>query len=639
MGPYNSLDFNGIAASDMKILGNYAYIVNNISTRDYSGDTGGQIQDMSILDISKINRAFGGESIVSKIANTGDSLLTNENRKFHRIEIVGNTAIVSVQGLRSFGSNTIYSPNNTMFGSNSNVLYSIDVHNPDSGEITITKSSAVVDWQTSPLIGAGNRFQSLDLAVKGRYAYTMGLVFSDEGSNQLSYVQKILRLYIEDITNEDYWAVSNDMYASSTDINSTNHNAGTLSKFGSISISGKYLYSMYRSELIIFDIEKDDRGASQSIDRLFNQVYSVNFLLSEPDIRSMDSKISGNSLYILYSKAGASGEAYDNSGESGIVKMDLRNPINPVFVWKKVLSESNASRMTIDGNHIYVVCSGKNSLNKTIAVEIDGIVADNIDTGHITADKVQTVEVQTDSINAVAINSDKIHSKELSADFVNFAVPVGGVIMYTGQTVPGTGIYWNYIFCAGQQVADASGNVTMSCTRPDGKEIFVDKNLLLYFPKDASGNTVLPNLQNRFPLGSSLTSENADRGGSLKITKENLPSHKHESGDLNIKDPSFEEKKTSDHGAHQHFGVVGKPGSGGSTVVLTHKTEMDLAIGFNGFCEGSGSAVCNPVAIMESNQSGHRHASHTFQGDTGLTGDGDDYYPPYTMVNYIIRLV
>lgn len=623
--------FNGIALSDIKIVGNYAYIVHNSLATDYSSSAGYTLRDITVLDLSSITESSTGVitfDVIDKI-ETGGSTASNKN--LHRIEIVGNKAIASTQGLRSFGPSATNAAQNNMFGTSYPIIRTYDISNPRGGIVAHKQSG------NTSLVGAGKVFQSLDLAVKGRYAYAMGLAFKEEGSSNtdLSYEQKIVRVYIEDVSDTDYYAVSSPMYTSSTNINASNHNAaaGNLNKFGSISISGKYLYSMYRNKLDIFDIEVNDLGSNQTVDTSIPLEFTYTFD-TDSELRSMDSKIVGDSLYILYSK-GTTAAPYDIGGESGIIKIDLRN-INSstnkvVTVWKKTLSETNASRMTVDGNHIYVVCSGKNNFNKVISVEIDGIVADHIDTGYVSANKVQTEEVQTSAINAVAVNSDEIHTRELSAEKVRvqygtdpsylmsmnyIGVPVGGIIMWSGsESDIGVGDLWNFIECNG------TGNIPSTVADPEGRLIST-----LY------GGSPVPNLKGRFAIGNDELGNEygvGETGGSdsTPITVANLPNHRHlvnlrtgSATSENLQEASENNNRTDD-GAHTHEVITGNGTAGGK------------------FDRGGNQGI-NENQWYGEDSGAHAHEVRGWTDEAGGSSSAQniEILPPYYVVTYIMRV-
>ena len=627
-------DFIGVSASDIKVVGNYAYIAHNTLKYDYnySGSTTTHDNvDLTILDYStfKDQSASNGFKRVARVLKGATH--GSENRRLHRIEIVGSIAIASSQALRNFGDpNTSFPPNN--FNNSDHNIHAFDVSNPKEKGILPLKSAA---------LGAGQgAFHSLDLAVKGRYVYTMGLAFSEVGTANadLSYKQFVYRSLINDVSDSSYHhrTVPGDMYVSTAtaNVNSVNHNNGTISKFGSISINGRHLYSMYRNQIHVIDIEESNFPGA-SIDTM--PVVKSDTFSSNVNIRSMDSKIVGNSLYILYSIAGGSpgtaGYAYDTSGSSGVIKMDIRTPESPVEVWDKEISGCTAaSRMTIDGNHIYVAQSLA-ATNRVFTLEIDGIVADHIDTGYVSANKVQTEEVQTSAINAVAVNSDEIHTRELSAEKVRvqygtdpsylmsmnyIGVPVGGIIMWSGNESDignSNGDLWNFIECNG------IGTIPSTVTDPEGRLVST-----LY------GGSSVPNLKGRFAIGNDEGGneyEVGETGGSTTITDENLPMHTHDSGSLETGNSPGDNE-----GAHLHTINTGRDTTNNTEGGGPKRTDGN-AFGTAEFGD-TANYKTGTHRIDGSNEGAHQHNIH------GDTGDGEfentQFLPPYYVVTYIMRV-
>ena len=142
-----------------------------------------------------------------------------------------------------------------------------------------------------------------------------------------------------------------------------------------------------------------------------------------------------------------------------------------------------------------------------------------------------------------------------------------------------------------------------------------------------------PDMRGKFPIGDNATLTLLGTGGSLKVVEANLPSHTHTfsatSGAMSanatlihtITDPGHT------HGM-QDMGGNPSDNSGVNGYVLTGATQ-DSQGGFRSI----NTATTN-IAIAD-----HSVAhTHTVSGTTGTgSGTGTDYYPPYLVVNYIIK--
>lgn len=186
-------------------------------------------------------------------------------------------------------------------------------------------------------------------------------------------------------------------------------------------------------------------------------------------------------------------------------------------------------------------------------------------------------------------------------DQINSHMPIGGIIMWTGATIPA-----GWALCTGQTVA-----------RSDG-----------------AGNITTPNLYDRFIVGAGNAYALNAAGGAAtySLTVAHLPSHTH---------TAF----TSSDGLHQHFGTTNPIGdhqhtqpqlgsvqaggdNGGATVPVA-----------TGYSSGRFSAPTDPAgahahAFVTSYEALH---SHTVTVNPVGSGTAIDNRPPFYAVYYIMK--
>jgi microcystin-dependent protein len=147
-----------------------------------------------------------------------------------------------------------------------------------------------------------------------------------------------------------------------------------------------------------------------------------------------------------------------------------------------------------------------------------------------------------------------------------------------------------------------------------------------------------PDFKGRFPIGDNATLTLLGTGGSLKVLEANLPSHTH------VQDAHNHTQNAHTHGGttgdqsndHNHTQVVESTSSTGD--VHTHGTT-----GTAGNPDGTNTTGSD---ITANQNNGHSHTFTTAEATaTNIaatatnqpTGGGTDYYPPYLVVNYIIK--
>ena len=206
--------------------------------------------------------------------------------------------------------------------------------------------------------------------------------------------------------------------------------------------------------------------------------------------------------------------------------------------------------------------------------------------------------------NAITIYSDRTISSKIL--FVNKQYPlyhqvynpIGTIIMYGAKTYPPPG----YLFCNG-------ASYLINTTNPYFALYSVISTHYGFTGVTASGTSafLVPNLQNKFPLGANSTStllsaQSTTTGGQVQLVANNLPAHTHPA--------TFYGTET----ATQDAGVT--------------------SVSFGENQAGGGGAIPDDPTVLK--------AQLQFIATGGVTvyanvTQNADYYQPYTVVNYIIK--
>ena len=232
----------------------------------------------------------------------------------------------------------------------------------------------------------------------------------------------------------------------------------------------------------------------------------------------------------------------------------------------------------------------------TAKIAVDAVTSTEIAANAVTATEIAADAVITAKILDGAVTSGKILDAnvtlaKLATAVANSLVPVGTIAMYGGASAP-TG----WLLCNGDAIA--AGYTAL---------------------KAIVGNNT-PDLKGRFALGDNATLDLLGTGGSTTIGEANLPAHSHAntataSTTVSISDPS-----------HSHtladMGTNAVDNTGTNGFVLTGAS-ADL----QGGARGTASASTGITAT----------ASTSVTMTNAPTGSGTAYYPPYVVVNYIIK--
>ena len=226
----------------------------------------------------------------------------------------------------------------------------------------------------------------------------------------------------------------------------------------------------------------------------------------------------------------------------------------------------------------------------TTAKILDGtIIADDIANGAITSAKILDGTIVAGDIADGAITSAKILDgtialADLAAAVANALVPVGTIVATARTTAP-TG----WLLCDGTSTTGYTALIALvGATTPD--------------------------MRGKFPIGDNSTLTLLGTGGSATIVANNLPAHSHPNtatATVTVTDPG-----------HSH-------------TIDTYESFSGSGIGF--VEPGSGVINATEADVVNTATTGITATSAVTMTNANNTTTAADYYPPYLVVNYIIK--
>ncbi len=204
----------------------------------------------------------------------------------------------------------------------------------------------------------------------------------------------------------------------------------------------------------------------------------------------------------------------------------------------------------------------------------------------------------------------------------NFAVdyqylnPTGTVICFAGQLVPP-----GWVLCDGSEISKSEYSSLFSVI---GNTYGMPVN---------SSNFVLPNLQQRIPLGKSINNNLGDNGGNSNITlsTNQLPSHNH----TGTTDSAGLHNHTASDSGHTHSYddayFAENRGQGGNIYGTASASDNDNQYIFRSPQPITYSGTAN---ITVANNGAH---THTFTTATTGSGSSINIMNPYLVLNYLIK--
>lgn len=237
-------------------------------------------------------------------------------------------------------------------------------------------------------------------------------------------------------------------------------------------------------------------------------------------------------------------------------------------------------------------------------------------TAGIADSAVTSAKIADGTIVAGDIADSTITLAKLASAVANALVPVGTIAMYGGASAP-TG----WLLCNG---TSTTGYPTLA---------------------GIVGSTT-PDLRGRFAIGDNATLTLLGTGGSLTISTSNLPSHSHsiDHDHAAANTDGMSANATLSHSitdpGHDHDLSVTQVAI---AVSHAHDNNNDYAsAGSNGFStrdQNNSVRTATTGISISAHDVSHTHSFNmpAFTGTSGTAGSGTDYYPPYLVVNYIIK--
>ena len=236
--------------------------------------------------------------------------------------------------------------------------------------------------------------------------------------------------------------------------------------------------------------------------------------------------------------------------------------------------------------------------------------------------QVDTAGIADSAVTSAKIAANTVAAGDIADAFKKLVCPVGTITAFGGATAP-TG----WLLCDGNTISAG------------------------YTELIALIGSATPDLRGRFPLGDNASLDLLATGGSLSITNANLPSHNH----------TFSATSTGQSQSHNHTVSLSDPGHNHTQNPHSHTTQATVSASSGAHnnttdyvAAGTNGASTTPTISSISTTTATNQASgtgisvssvgnasqdhtHSVSGTTGQTGTNQDYYPPYVVLNFIIK--
>lgn len=260
-----------------------------------------------------------------------------------------------------------------------------------------------------------------------------------------------------------------------------------------------------------------------------------------------------------------------------------------------------------------------NSTLKSQNINTTDIDASSINTNVLNANILNVNDLNCEKIDASNINTKKLDVHEdIYINNTNYT-PVGAILVYSGLTAPN-----GWLLCNGSEVSKENYPRLFS----------VIGNL--YGSSSNANNFVLPDLQERIPVGKKNTTNVGDLGGnnSITLSENQLPSHNHTG--TTASGGGSHSHTVSDSG-HRHTyldAYFAENTSGGSNNVFGTSANTDYDNSYK--YRNNGPITDISYANISVNSTNIDH-THTFTTNSTGGGNAIDIRNKFIVLNYIIR--
>jgi microcystin-dependent protein len=644
----------GPGASDLKIVGKYAYVVNNQSfnftaSSFSSGSSRTHRTYFQILEtegiagigLKRVSRLgqdsyLGSNNVLGPGAGTG-GVTNNDPGELtcaYRVEIKGKYAIVARNPLpysTDFPTIDVNNPN--CVGG----LAAIDVSDPTSPRIVVNRND---DLTGANGTNSYDTASILDTCLLGDTLFALTFL-QDEGSPNVLYEAVIKSYDLSSLTDTTPTITKKGVATASI----SSGTAGNLSyqlvpRKGAIVANEQHIYAGYGKAVYVY--LNSNATKSPSCEQRYPQISSLD-LDPTNDYQKwevLDIEQLGNSLYVLAkAELGGTPKTFvikaDVSGGLGNTRTGF-SPVNPpTTIYRKEITDGLGGRFAIVGKHIYVALvnstnSDAGPLPGLLALDFDGFYTGGAHIESLRSEKVEitkslsvgddlTLHGDAEIGGSMSVGGSVSVSGGISAAYGT--VPVGAVMPFAGSAAP-TG----WLLCDGDSVSSTNYLQLHS--------VISNTYGGTAYAGIASLSFNLPDLRSRIPVGiGQLANADAretetsnyslgDEGGINKysLSKGEIPPHVH-----SVDDADGSTVNITSSGAHTHSHVQG--GSDNPTQNTDIWSAGDFA---------------NNTRQISSANSAHTHQATSFAGNTangsqdGLAGNSHENRMPYLALNYII---
>jgi hypothetical protein len=384
---------NGVGFADIDVSGDYIYIVNNNNVNTWINSTIfansyrktyfqiGRLQD-SNESIEYVGGITDNDPLYTNLIDINSAWLTGA----YRVKVSGHYAFVSTNNLKNFGGTDTLSSDTTWGGTEDyqkGWISAIDISdptNPGAVDYISRENAHYLDMDVSEDFvamialtvgtGTGIGWQGHKVEV---VTYDIDHNANVKGDNVSTSTELVLSS--GNTSSPIYEDGFNSGGTLLTIGNSQDHSV--INKFGSISIDGRNVYAMYKNSLYVYTKYTEGTNASSSL----NLMYSLDFNDGITTTRALDSKVVGNSLYVLINEGGTL--SYEPTGDNYLVKISIDSRSGAQVIRKQSIGNGYYSTMEVSGGNIYVSGTTLSGTPEVKTIEVDRFESDHANISNI----------------------------------------------------------------------------------------------------------------------------------------------------------------------------------------------------------------------------------------------------------------
>lgn len=377
----NGNNIFGPGAADVELLGDFAYIVNNLS--QYSGPSDTPTTKKVAFQIVKLDHNLGQFNRVSQIFNSD---YPEAMEAVNKIKLYNNYAITISKNYETsvLGTGNAFNIGSLNAIDISDVSRPYLVTNIESDRTNYLALEIIDDYAITLTFEQGT-FNMPNVSYVKIYVD----VFDLKGLNRNPYNNQLGGPNLQTIdlllsTRNTSSAFVNQSSVSSSAYNS---NYSIQKQIGAITGNKQKFFVGYRNQIKVFNLYANTcYNIMSGKPNFFNLNQDTNFLITnDNNYYISDIKLIANDLYVL---------ASNTTNSTKLFKFDVTDIYNPIKIYEKDLTDEadSSSRFIIIGKMIYLITSNGNNQPVLISIETDGIKSPSANIGSLRTDTIKVLK-------------------------------------------------------------------------------------------------------------------------------------------------------------------------------------------------------------------------------------------------------